>query len=939
MSFIKITKTNTDTAYVRLHPSRSFSSSSSGVVGSVRVIAQSSPSFKEVTKTSPFVDSPLDASSLEDFRQSAWLAATGSTSTSVAASGSLTGSWSTFPPAIPSGKTLTFTDGSGTVFFATTDNTKSKTQSTATLIGVNGLATNTELLESIWTSLYEASTFGVDSTVKSTPSGTKLKIVMPTFPTSDKMDVAMVDIGYQGNVPITGSLVDLPSPGLTVGNFAGGVGISLFTLFDQYFTKVTEDAEAARQSKYVEVLRFTPTNTFTSNTMRKSTYRKVLLPKLQTSQPDTGFNFTNYQCYNFVSASAFPSASCLIYPEPLKEYAIMSGFSFSFNVKVDRDAGNDANGSAFPYPAGCVMFRSSSYAVSIVSGSKKTRKGNPLAWRVMLQLTGAVDTNPSLVNLDSLPANTFLSSDNLLKKNHWHNVAIAWGKDHNAGTGSFYVDGDHDIGADFTLGTIDICTGSETTQFNALMLGARYSGSNDTSTPTYSGFFNTNVSSEGVYNGGIAGGSEYEPIGGNITNRLNAEVHDLRIHSNVLSPDMVTTGSKNGLVEIPKGMVFYSPGYFVKASPSRLSLLTPFQTETTGTQEPFNVKLNYGVNGRDINVQNFVRDFVQKTHPRLWFLTASAITKSTETYSANSFLLDIGSNNLMHRARGMFILPCDNGKFGPGWSLLQSGSIETRPSGSSQMSKFVTGLGDLNYAIVSLTDMISTSSILEGLLQVNTDGSDNTSKNGLLQQVMGSSPEDASVDPGSGYTILQRTRDNSSNLVVFFDSSNLFYGNRIEPSTFSVSETALSGTSGLLSMKFKDNGIGGLYRADAASSHATFSRIGDVLYDEGLAGIMHPCIPFFGKNSFKVDMKGDQNIHIYEVNVPALAGMLNSSSNPRYVAGSKDNYASSYEGPALGISSILFHDQNFNVIARTNLAQPILKTDFDKYLFRVKFDF
>ena len=255
------------------------------------------------------------------------------------------------------------------------------------------------------------------------------------------------------------------------------------------------------------------------------------------------------------------------------------------------------------------------------------------------------------------------------------------------------------------------------------------------------------------------------------------------------------------------------------------------------------------------------------------------------------------------------------------------------------MSRFVNDLGNLNYSVVSLQDMLPSSSIFEGLVQVNQDGTDNTSKDGLLQQIMGSSPEDASVDPGSGYTILQRTRDNSSNAVVFFDASNLFYGNRIEPFSYSIAETNLSGTSGMLSMKFKDNGRGGLYRADAASAHATFSRVGDIMYDEGIAGIMHPCIPFFGKNSFSVEMKGDHNVHVYEVNVPALAGTLNSSSNPRFVPGTRDSYASSYEGSAVGITSILFHDENFNVVARTNLSQPILKTDFDKYLFRVKFDF
>jgi len=930
MSFIRITKSNTDTAYVRLHPSRSFSSSSSGVVGSVRVIAQSSPFFKEVTKTNPFVESPLEASSIESFRKTLWLESQDADRVPYPASGSLTGSTIS---SLFDGLTLTFKDGTGNVYAGVTDSAKTKNQSTATAIGFNGLADTSELMESIYTSIFEAVNFGVESTTKSVPLGEKLRLDNLSSPSANMLDLQQLDVGYQGNITITGSLVGgLPTPWVLAQGFAGGVGTSAQPLFEDYLLKVKEQGEAARQSKYVEVLRFTPTNTLTSDTQRKSVYRKVLLPFYKVSQPDTGFNFTNYQCFNFVSSSMFPSASSLVYPEPLDQYAVHTGFTFSFNVKANRDAGNESNGMAFNYPAGCVMFRSSSYAVSIITGSKKSETGNPLAWRVLLQLSGAVDTNPSTIDPAAPPAYTFASSDNVLKKNHWHNVAISWGKDHNAGTGSFFIDGVHDKEADFTLGTTRINTGSDQAANDyGVMIGTRFNANNT----EMSGFFNTNVSSEGVYNGG--GGSE--PHNSASVNRLNAEVHDLRIHSTVITPEHIMTGAMTGITELPSGLIFYVPGFFVKESPKRLSLLTPFQTETTGSQEPFNVKLNYGVNGRDINLQNYVREFAQITHPRLSYLTCSAITTSTQTYSADAFLLDIGSNKLMHRARGMFVLPCDNGKFHPGWSLLQSGTITTTPTADSPMSRFVNDLGHLNYSVVSLLDMIPTGSIFEGLMQVNSDGSDNTSKNGLLQQIMGSSPENAGVDPGSGYTILQRTRDNSSNLVVFFDASNLFYGNRVEPNSFKLSETNLSGTSDSLSMRFMDNGNGGLYRADANSIHATFSRVGDVLYEEGIAGIMHPCIPFFGKNSFSTEMKGDQNIHVYEVNVPALAGTLNSSSNPAYIPGAKDDYASSYEGPAVGISSILFHDGNFNVVARTTLSQPILKTEFDKYLFRVKFDF
>ena len=339
----------------------------------------------------------------------------------------------------------------------------------------------------------------------------------------------------------------------------------------------------------------------------------------------------------------------------------------------------------------------------------------------------------------------------------------------------------------------------------------------------------------------------------------------------------------------------------------------------------------------------FCREFVQKKHPRLYYLTASTINTSTETYTANSFLLDIGPNAKMHRARSMFVLPSDNGKFIPGWNLLLSGTLTQRPTSGSEMSLFVNDLGNRNTGIVSLNNLMPTSSIFEGLTQTNSDGTDNTASTGILQEIMGSSPEDAGVDPGSGYTILQRTRDNSSNMVVFFDASNLFYGKQIMPHSLRFLDTAMSGTSsgskGYLQMMIKDNGRGTLYRADAASKHATWSAIGYTIYEEGVSALTSPVIPFFGRNQFDVNMRGEQSLHVLEVNTPALQGMLNSSSNPTFVPGTRDNYASNYEGTALGISSILFHDNNMNIIARTTLAQPILKTEFDKYMFRVKFDF
>ena len=77
-----------------------------------------------------------------------------------------------------------------------------------------------------------------------------------------------------------------------------------------------------------------------------------------------------------------------------------------------------------------------------------------------------------------------------------------------------------------------------------------------------------------------------------------------------------------------------------------------------------------------------------------------------------------------------------------------------------------------------------------------------------------------------------------------------------------------------------------------------------------------------------------------EVNVPANAGQINSSSNPSFNDNMKPNdFASTTDNTFVGISGVLLHDDNMNIIARTNLAQPVTKVQADKFMFRIKLDF
>ena len=126
------------------------------------------------------------------------------------------------------------------------------------------------------------------------------------------------------------------------------------------------------------------------------------------------------------------------------------------------------------------------------------------------------------------------------------------------------------------------------------------------------------------------------------------------------------------------------------------------------------------------------------------------------------------------------------------------------------------------------------------------------------------------------------------------------------------------------------------------SKHDTKNSIGNIFYDEGVVLIKSPHLYFFGKDQYEMSFKGEQNIHSLKYEVLAPPGLLNSSSNPSY-APLKESLRASGDPTDndifVYISNINFHDENLNVIAKATLAQPALKREGEKILFKVGFDF
>lgn len=697
----------------------------------------------------------------------------------------------------------------------------------------------------------------------------------------------------------------------------GDAGI-MSAIFDkQILEQIPSDP---RSSRKVSIIRFEPSFGFTSDTLRKNVIKDVLYPFHAVAYPSAYWGYTNYLSLNFISGSDF-GPRALAYASPATttgSYLFPDG---EFTIEGYIKPSYRGNGE---YHAGCIMHMSSSFSLFIVSGSDVDYLGRPNSFRLMLHLSQSANFDPGSVSL-SVPNNQrtfpndliFLSGDEI-KFNGWHHFAVRWGSKVNFGTGSFVIDGIKS--AEFVVPSSSIqqvTPSSPTLTPDALFIGSRYEGPNETGN-ALRGLFNDATAAIEGFTQPYGPESEDEPTNYSLKNPLGAELHELRIWSEYKDIELIQSGA-NRTPSDTSSLKFHLPVVFRDYSPTRSLLYTPFQTFTGNTSTPVVPELEFAVGGRMVNVENHVRDEVSLAFPRLLNLTASLAQVTTEQLEANQILFGIKQN----AARNLFILPCDNGKFVPNYVALQKYSTGSR----------FEGPGPASLSTVSMRNLISSSiGTLEGL-EMNDS---------LLSVICGPGPEDLSIAKPdvSSLTIYQRTKDADSNLVTMFDASNLFYGNRIHPGTFTINDSSLSGSSGLLSVTLKDNGLGGLYRADASTEHARWANVGSILYEEGIATVVDPYFgELFGRNQFEVNFRGEHTIPVLENSFVIPAWQVFSSSMPSYMELTASDYANEQYTGFVNITRMNMHDSNLNVIARAELSQPIQKRINDKLLMRVKFDF
>ena len=698
----------------------------------------------------------------------------------------------------------------------------------------------------------------------------------------------------------------------------------------EYFTLVGEFASDPRQRKTLEIVRSTPplfltsSNDVATGTFEFNTLRHVLFPHYATAYPSAYWGYANYLCLNFVSGSTFSNDAALIYANPTGSngFALLTP-SGAFTLETYIKPTARVSGT---YHAGTIFHVSSSFALSIVSGSSVDPHGRPASFRLMLQLSHSANIPPSSVDLAvannarTFPQDLIFLSDESITFNGWHHAAVRWGGSSvDSGTGSFFIDGVRS--GDFSIPSSSVTqTDYIPENSNALFIGNYYEGVNNSSN-AIKGFFDTTTAGIEGFTAPFTSPPAFPAY--TMRHGLGAEIHEVRLWGSYRSAEQIVSGTLTGYPS-ESGPLFYLGPHFVHESPDRNVLLTPFlAVNSSSINTPFARQLSLGFGGHIINTENHLREMVTGYYPRHLNMTASTAVSAPAGLTVNDILF--ATSSVVRK--NILVMPCDNGKFTPRWENLFTSSLTPHyrfgNPGFVDVSKLSTGSGNTSGLPSSAYD-------LSGLISLLGSAS-------LIEASAATTIEGNSTDELLGFV---STKNDSSYLATLFDASNIFYGSKIHPGTFEIVDPSFTGSEGLLSVRLRDNGMGGLYRADATTPHAKWNSVGTLLYEEGLAVVTSPYLgDLYGKDSFSVKFRGEQPITVLSTNVTVPAFQINSSSLPSYLPLTASNYANEDGNPMTYITRVNLHDENLNIVGKAELAQPIAKRFTDKFVIKVKFDF
>ena len=683
--------------------------------------------------------------------------------------------------------------------------------------------------------------------------------------------------------------------------------------------------------KEIKIIRFDPPHEYTKNSAVKNYVRNVLMPHHSHRYQNCAYSYGNYNSLNFLADDNIPGDTAIAFANNNNIYDLNNPFCLSFWI-------NPKYSTTGEYNAGTIFHLSSSIAVSIVSGSSRNERDEVDTFKILLQLSQSADLNPTSVDLNqpsgNYPNDLIYTSSHSLKKDHWHNVTIQWGNVVNDSSGSLFID---DNETNFAINSSSLASQNSP---KGLVIGNYF---DSTAANLENIFGDGRVSGPGgTVNEGftelIGSAATYPGTVDFFNNPLNAEIHEVKLFNRYFPDTKLYNRGITHLNSLKYEGIdnfnhcqFYLGPMFYSDTPERELNASPYlySSNLTGST-PFNREFALRTGGKILNLENFVVDLKNQVSPRLINMFPDLAATLSNHISADEYVY----GDSYRTKRNLSILPCDNGLFKPSYRFYE------QYTDFNDYGRY--GNADVDYSIVNLSNSdVNLRNDLHSQM-LDGDGFFDNSIMGALGTQMGPNPIYTGNSMGfvseDNFFISFMTQDVSSNEVVFFDISNLYYGNAIKPGSFEIYDNSLTGSDGAIGIRLKDNGYGSLYRSDCKTKVAEWNNVGNIFYEEGLVLIKSPHLVYYGKDYHQIKFKGEQNIHTMIINVPAYKNMFNSSSNPTYVSDySADKSSEVREG--VYITSVNIHDNNFNIIMRANFAQPIVKTKDDEFIIRLKEDF
>ena len=374
---------------------------------------------------------------------------------------------------------------------------------------------------------------------------------------------------------------------------------------------------------------------------------------------------------------------------------------------------------------------------------------------------------------------------------------------------------------------------------------------------------------------------------------------------------------------------------------------TPVEAYAKIYRTPYNTNHSSIGGFANMNIQNFCKEYVNTKFPFAHNMSESlyrvedsptvhALTSSFSTkpqhQKRNCFVLPC-DNGLFRPGYGVL-----TNITGSGYIIENGETINTKDIGDlndiydSRMF-FVDEAFSISDSFVSPTR--GTEDTQAGDVRYNSGVDLFTTAQG--EEVSSTDIPDFIIPSGDDIKTFFDSADFVGNLVNVITIPQLYYGDSIKRKSIEIKSFLHADDKSEIILK--DNGEGTLYRSQSSGSIAEWNSVGDVYYNEGLIYIKNPSLYAIGDQNLNISFEGVHNIHSQEINVIASDNLVNSSSNPNYNKLKPSSNANEAADDFVYISTIYLHDDNMNVVGKAKLAQPIIKRSENKYLFRLRIDY